>query len=623
VSSRLLNEQLTEVKRLATAGDWSAAYRRLSTLLVPDDEFLRQTRVARHMTMPASALGLKPLRIAMLATNTVDHFVPVFKYWLALQGFSAEIWIAPFNTIESTVFEPSGALYCFKPDLVWLFTTARDVQIEATEEMACEPAVAAAVGRTASLWNVVHSHLDCTILQNNADIPTIDDFGNFAGQSRLSRRNLLRRYNLELAAAAPNGVVLIDIEHLSAVYGKRRWADARYWYHSKHAFAMDAYGPLAFQTARVIAALKGQAKKCVVLDLDGTLWGGTIGDDGLRGIRLGDGADGEAFVDFQRWLRGIKERGILLAVCSKNEEAAAKEPFTHHPDCQLRLEDFAAFRANWNPKIDNIRQIAHMLNIGLDSFVFIDDNPVERDLVRTHLPMVEVPELPQDVSDYIEAIERHCFFETVNLSAEDRDRTRLYRENSARAELMNNYTNIDDYLASLDMVAIAADLDEFHLPRMAQLINKSNQFHLTGTRYTDAELQRLSRMPNYAIRYFKLSDRFGDNGLISVIVGKQGAGADFIIDTWVMSCRVLGRTMEEFVCQDVAVVAREFRCNAVVGRYVPSAKNKLVASLYERLGFEKISESNGTTEWRLAIEAIPMHLLTHVRALQPNVMAAQ
>ncbi len=573
------------------------------------------------MSLPASALALKPLRIAILAANTVDHFVPILRHWLAVQGFAAEVWIAPFNTIEASSLEPSSALYSFKPDLVWLFTTARDVHIEAADEAAIEPAIAAAMRRMASLWNAIRSRLDCMILQNNADIPTFDELGNFAGQSKLSRRNLLRRYNLELAAAAPNGVILIDLEHLSALYGKRRWADRRYWYHSKHAFAMDTYGSLAFQTARVIAALKGQAKKCVVLDLDGTLWGGTIGDDGVGGIKLGVGADGEAFVDFQRWLRGLKERGILLAVCSKNEEEAAKEPFTHHPDCQLRLEDFAAFRANWSPKVDNVRHIAQVLNIGLDSFVFIDDNPVERGLMRTHLPMVEVPELPQDVSDYIEAIERHCLFETVSLSKEDRDRTRLYRDNAARAELMNSYTDINDYLASLDMVATAADLDDFHLPRMAQLVNKSNQFHLTGTRYTEAELQNLSR--DHVVRFFKLRDRFGDNGLISVIVGKKSSGGDFIVDTWVMSCRVLGRTMEEFIILDIAAAASHLGCKTIVGRYVPSAKNKLVAALYERLGFQKTADSNGTTDWCLPIEGGGPWVRTHIKLMSPHVMAAE
>jgi FkbH-like protein len=422
-----------------------------------------------------------------------------------------------------------------------------------------------------SLWTAIRSLLDGTILQNNADIPANDSLGNFAAQTSSSRRSLLRLYNLELASAAPTGVLLYDLEHFSALHGKERWADTRYWYHSKHAFPLDAYGKLAFHSARLLSALKGRARKCLVLDLDNTLWGGVIGDDGLAGIRLGNGADGEAFVHFQRWLCAMKDRGIILAVCSKNERDTAMEPFRSHPDCVLKLEDIAVFAANWTNKADNIREIAGTLNIGLDSLVFVDDNAVERDFVRTQLPDVAVPDLPQDPAGYIEAIERHHYFETTSLSAEDRNRGQLYSDNAKRAELRDSAGNITTYLRSLDMVCESGHADAFHLPRMAQLINKSNQFHLTGNRYSEAELKRLAGLPDHIVRYFKLRDRIGDNGLISVIV-LLVCGCELQIDTWVMSCRVLGRTMEEFICNNIVDAARRANCSAVIGRYLPSGK---------------------------------------------------
>jgi FkbH-like protein len=617
-----LREELAKAKGLLRDKDWDAAYRALCSLLSPADEFVMQARAARAMAaIPAHEINLKPVRIAILAASTVDHFAEVFKYWLAREGFAAEIWIAPFDTVAATVLDASSPLYTFAPDVVWLFTTARDVRIEAVDDRQVDDAVAAAVRHTASLWQALQSHLDCTILQNNADIPAFDNLGNHAAQARFSSRNLLRRYNLELAASAPNGVVLFDLEHVSALCGKERWVDSRYWYHSKHAFALDNYGAVAFQASRTISALKGRARKCLVVDLDNTLWGGTIGDDGLIGIALGTGPDGEAFADFQQWLRSLKERGVILAVCSKNEEEIAKEPFRRHPDSRLSLEDFAVFRANWNNKVDNISDIASILNIGLDSFVFVDDNPVERDLVRSHLPMVAVPELPQDPAGYIEAIERHRYFETVGLSAEDKERTRFYRENAARTELMGSFTDVGQYLRSLAMVADIGDLDGFHLPRMAQLINKSNQFHLTGTRYSEAELQRLSGLPGHAVRYYKLADRFGDNGLISVVVLAAQPGGEALIDTWVMSCRVLGRTMEEFICNDVFVTAQRMGCRAVAGRYVPTAKNKLVAGLYERLGFQKTGDDKGTTEWRRALGHDTQDLLSYVTSGVPAALA--
>jgi FkbH-like protein len=598
-----LRGRIAEIKGLIAKRDWMSAFGRLTALSSPEDAFVSQARISRlYSTLPAAELGLKPVRIAVLASSTVDHFTDVLKYWTAREGFAAEIWTAPFDTIETTALEQSSPLYGFAPDLVWIFTTGRDIRIEVDDQSQVAIAVAEAVRHTQSLWKAIRSRLDCTILQNNADIPANDSLGNFAAQTSSSRRNLLRLYNLELGTAAPSGVLLYDLEHFSALHGKERWADKRYWYHSKHAFALDAYGKLAFHTARLLSALKGRARKCLVLDLDNTLWGGVIGDDGLAGIRLGNGADGEAFVDFQRWLRAMKDRGVILAVSSKNERDTAMEPFRTHPDCVLKLDDIAVFAANWINKADNIREIAAMLNIGLDSLVFVDDNAVERDFVRTQLPEVAVPDLPEDPAGYIEAIERHYYFETASLSAEDRVRAQLYRENAKRAELREHAGDITEHLRSLDMVCESGHVDAFHLPRMAQLINKSNQFHLTGSRYSEAELKRLAGLPDHIVRYFKLRDRIGDNGLISVIV-LMVRGSELHVDTWVMSCRMLGRTMEEFIRNNIVDAAQRANCRAVIGRYLPSAKNKLVAGLYQRLGFEKIADCDGETTWQLGVGA--------------------
>jgi FkbH-like protein len=400
-----------------------------------------------------------------------------------------------------------------------------------------------------------------------------------------------------LAAAAPDRVVIFDLDHQSALFGKARWLDHRFWYHSKHPFDFDAIGRVAHVGAQILASSKGLSKKCLVLDLDNTLWGGVIGDDGLDGIKLGTDADGEAFMAFQAYVKSLKERGVILAVCSKNEEATAKEPFLRHPDMKLGLEDIAVFRANWNNKVENIRQIANTLNIGLDSLVFVDDNPAEREIVRRFLPMIEVPELPEDPSDYVNALAAGCFFETVTFSAEDKERARYYKENAQRAELQLSFTDAADYLRSLEMSSEGGSADKFHLPRMSQLINKSNQFHLTGTRYSEAELEGFSKRDDITLRFFKLRDRFGDNGLISVLVLKQEE-ALLVIDTWVMSCRVLGRSMEEFIAAEILDVAHARNCRAVIGRYVPSLKNKLVSGLYARLGFTLLSDENGVTTWR-------------------------
>lgn len=612
-----LNKTLTSAKTAISSGKLLEAFNILTSLVSPDNDFVIQSRVAKLFSaIDSNRLGLKPIRVALLASTTVDHFSDILRFWLACDGFAANIWIAPYDTTTQTILDETSELYSFSPDVIWIFSTHRDVRLSIPlgDADAVMPAINSTIETNTALWKSIQSRLSCAIIQNNADIPPGDSLGNFSGQATWSQRNALRRYNLELSASAPSGIVIFDLDQIASNFGRARWVDQRYWYHSKHAFAFEACGNVAFQGARVIAGLKGKAKKCLVLDLDNTLWGGVIGDDGLSGIRLGNGADGEAFVDFQRFALALKARGIILAVCSKNDEENAKEPFINHPDMQIRLDDIAVFRANWDNKADNIREIANILNIGLDAMVFVDDNPVERNLVREFLPMVAVPELPEDPSEYIQAIVKHSYFETAGFSPEDLERAKYYRDNAVRTELKAQFTDTGEYLRALKMHSEKGDLDNFNLPRMAQLINKSNQFHLTGTRYSESELQEFANRADGVVRYFKLRDKFGDNGLISVVVLVGEPGSDMLVDTWVMSCRVLGRTMEEFICNDIVDVAMRLGCRSVTGRYVPSAKNKLVAGLYPLLGFSLVSDDNGTTTWRLALEQTSMPLNTHVRS---------
>jgi FkbH-like protein len=338
------------------------------------------------------------------------------------------------------------------------------------------------------------------------------------------------------------------------------------------------------------------AKKCLVLDLDNTLWGGVIGDDGLAGIKLGSDADGEAFVAFQLFIKALQQRGIILAVCSKNDPETAAGVFRDHPDSVLRLEDFSVFVANWDNKADNIRDIAARLNIGLDALVFVDDNAQERDIVRRHLPEVAVVDLPDDPSGYIAALAEGRWFEAASFCLEDLERSRYYAENAQRAVVRSDYVDMDAYLDSLRMTAIIGAADSFHLPRMAQLIGKSNQFHLTGTRYGAAELAAIAARPDWFVRHIRLADRFGDNGLIACLALRRDHRT-LHIDTWVMSCRVLGRTVEAFIAHQILALALANGCDRIVGCYVRSAKNNLVAGLYQRLGFDPAEATATTTTW--------------------------
>ncbi len=612
-----LTSALLNAKAAARAGDHARALSLLRACITPDSDFVDQARVAKSLSaVDLHVLGLRSVRIALVAASTLDHFAGVLRFWLADAGLAADIFINPFDTTAEAVLDSGSALYRWRPDVVWLFATHRDAGPEVPADAAPDViagAVAAAVAVRQGLWRRLHKETDCLVIDNSADIPADDPFGNLAGAAPWGRRAVLRRYNAELAAAAGPGVALFDLDHVASLWGKRRWEDARYWFHSRHAFALDASGTAAHSAARLIAAARGLSKKCLVLDLDNTLWGGVIGDDGIAGIKLGCGEDGEAFVAFQRFIKSLQQRGVILAVCSKNDPEIAKSVFRDHPDSVLRLEDFAVFSANWDNKADNIRDIADALNIGLDAIVFVDDNPLERDIVSRNLPEVAVVDLPDDPAGFVAALGRCGWFETIALSAEDQERSRFYAENAGRASVRSNYTDMDAYLLGLEMTAIVGPADAFHLPRMSQLIGKSNQFHLTGTRYGEAELASIAARPDWFVRHVRLSDRFGDSGLIACLVLHRER-ATLHVDTWVMSCRVLGRSVEAFIANEIRSIALAQGCDRLAGRYVRSAKNGLVADLYERLGFAPAEETGATKTWILELDRAAPGWKTRVKA---------
>jgi len=585
--------------------NYSVAFARLCSVAKVSEDFPTQHRYATLFnTIEVDYLELKPIKIAIVSTSTVEHFASIFRFWMAVCGFNVQLYFTDYNTIDQSILNPSDGLYVFKPDIVWIFSNYRDINTDlpyGCDANVVDVKIHENVDRFIKLWSSLQHHSSSYIIQNNADLPTDRIFGNFESNINWGRINFLKKYNYRLFDSLLPGVTLFDIDYISSLYGKHQWFDERYWYHSKHAFSLDAIGLVAFHAAKLVAAIRGQAKKCLVLDLDNTLWGGVIGDDGLEGIKLGDGVEGEAFFEFQKYIKRLKNRGIILAVCSKNEEDNAKLPFTEHPSMHISLNDIAVFVANWENKADNIKKISEALNIGLDSIVFIDDNPVERDIVRRALPMVSVPEMPSDPSYYIRTLNEQLYFELISFSDDDITRSDMYRENMLRQNLKNSCTDLAQYLKDLEMRAFVGCLDEFHLPRVSQLINKSNQFHLTTTRYTETQLMDMINSDNIICRFYKLKDRFGDNGLISVVILRKSDNKELYIDTWVMSCRVLARDMEHFVYNDIITVAKERNCTKVFGHYKPTKKNKLVANHYDNLRFARVGEKEGDIFWEIDV----------------------
>jgi len=392
-------------------------------------------------------------------------------------------------------------------------------------------------------------------------------------------------------------VDLLALDQRVALDGLDAWHDAGMWHRAKQEISLAAtplYGDLV---ARLIAAKQGRSFKALVLDLDNTLWGGVVGDDGLEGLVLGQGsALGEAFVAFQDYARELSRRGIILAVCSKNDEANAVEPFEKHPDMVLRRGDIACFVANWSDKAANIRAIARDLNIGLDALVFIDDNPFERALVRRELPMVAVPEVSDDPTSYPRALADAGYFEALAITEDDRARSSQYQTNRERDALRATATDLPSYLRSLDMRLIWRRFDQIGLQRTVQLINKTNQFNLTTRRYTEDDVQAIMRDPRAFGLQLRLLDRFGDNGIIAILIGRMTTDTDLLIDTWLMSCRVLGRQVEPTSLNLIAAQARALGATRLIGEYLPTKKNAMVCDHYAKLGFAPLdADASGAT----------------------------
>jgi FkbH-like protein len=543
--------------------------------------------------------NLVPTRIAILGGSTTTEVKSMLELFLLAHGIQPVFYESGYNRYSDDILFENPALWNFKPDVVFIHTTWRNVSqfpelLEAEEEI--EQLVRWEVGRFESLWQKIHSDLGALTIQNNFDLPRLRPLGNSEAFESSGNVNFLMRLNAEFATYARkhSSFLINDILYLSAQVGLDAWHGNTYWYNFHMAVSPTASVALAQSVAAIVKSVYGRSKKCLVLDLDNTLWGGVVGDDGVENLILGrDHPVGEAFLDFQRYVKNLQRRGVILAVCSKNDIENAKEGFSH-PDSILKLEDFSAFKANWDPKPANIREIAEELNIGIDSMVFVDDNPAERALVADQLSEVATPDVGSSVARFAEILEVEHYFEVHKVGQDDLNRSAYYNSNTQRNSNQAVFSDYGEFLASLEMSAEIASFSPVYLERISQLINKTNQFNLTTKRYTSAEVEAIAQSPMYITLYGRLVDRFGDNGLVSVLVGRV-VNETLELDLWLMSCRVLNREME-FAMFDALVEQCQARgIRKIVGVYIPSKKNGMVADHYLKLGFtagEGSSESH-------------------------------
>ncbi len=547
--------------------------------------FLELKRLAKQYSD-----GLTTLKVALLGDSATQLLGIAIKGMAVERGFCINLWESDYNQVERQILDRMSDYHHFGSEYTVIFQSTHKLleKFGLSSPMEREAFCDKRLEFVKEVIQLCHGH----IIYFN--YPEIDDsvFGGYANKVRSSFVYQVRKLNLglmELSHTYPN-LHICDLSSLQSKLGRDKMFDSNIYVGTEMLLSVDILPFVASRVMDIIGCLQGKFKKCLILDLDNTLWGGIVGDDGWENVQIGHGLGiGKAFTEFQEWIRKLRERGIILAVCSKNEERNAKEVFEKNPEMVLRLDDIAVFIANWDNKVDNIRKIQRILNIGMDSIVFLDDNPFERNMIRENIPEITVPELPRDPADYLEFLYGENLFETSSFSVSDSDRTRQYKEEARRKMTKSSFTNEDDFLRSLDMKAKVEGFTVFNIPRIAQLSQRSNQFNLRTVRYTEEQIRALeTEKDRFFLFSFSLEDKFGDNGLICVVILEKKDKETLFIDTWFMSCRVLKRGMENFTLNVIVDFARQHGYKHMIGEYLPTRKNKLVERHYESLGFSRI-----------------------------------
>lgn len=540
-------------------------------------------------------------RVAILGDAATQHYNQALAAVLKLRGWWPDIYEAEFDTIRQEILNPASGLHRSHPEFVVLFMVTQSLwhRFAVSADKAGFARVVSE--EIVELWERLKSQGSSVILQHNFVVPLNRPFGNLTASQPDTFAAAIASINMRLIGAASEcGVKIIDTEFQASYHGKRHWLDERLWCQAKQALSPSFIPSLVKNVSDAILLERGVGVKCVIVDLDNTMWGGILAEDGADRIEIGQTELGLAFQRFQLMLLELKTRGVLLAVCSKNDQANVEDVLHNHPDMILRFDDFAACIANFGDKASNISAIREKLNLGLDSFVFLDDTAFERALVRTAFPAIQVPELSVDPADFIGDLARWNVFEGRSATSEDLARLAYYQADDQRAAIRAKFQGLDDFIAELAMEAHVLPFDGFAMPRVLQLVQRSNQFNLTTVRYSEAELGQLAANDDVAAFCIRLNDRLGDNGIIATLILRK-VGSDAVVDTWIMSCRVLGRRVEELTVQLIAERARQLGCQRIIGRYTPTAKNHIVEGLYSQHGFEEAGSDGPTRLYTLDV----------------------
>lgn len=609
---------LSYARALADAGEPEEAAQQLRFALSQNPSHAFFARSERLVTDLSAAVrtNIRRCKIAVLGSSTTSFLIPILRALCLRDRIGAEFYEAPFGSIEQEIWNETSGLAEFHPTIVILVMNWRDLGLDAVTQDE-QIWIERFLEQRKLQWARLSESFACHTVQPAFDYPACEPYGVLAGTLSGGRTRLIDTLNLRLREQAPPNVTILDLPSVQRHVGNKKWQDDVGWIRYRQHPSIEALPDLAEAYMAVIRAALGTTRKVLVTDLDNTLWHGVIGEDGIDGIKIGpDSHEGEAHLALQQYMLELRRRGILLAICSKNNADDARLPFLRHAQMALKFDDFAAFRANWEDKVTNLRAIAQELSLGLDSFVFLDDNPIECEWVRSQLPEIAVIEVGRPPLNALHQLDHGRYFETLSLSSEDLSRADQYRVEAQRKSLLSTSASLEEFLQNLQMEAAAEEVTDKNLARVTQLINRTNQFNLTTRRYTEAQIREIANDPECWTRAFRLSDRMGSYGLIAVLICRPAAARDtWQIDTWLMSCRVLGRGMEKFMLDRLIEAAAIRGVKHIEALYVPTPKNSLVKDLYGRLGFRRMNDSSRETPY---IRDVPSPLkvaANHIRSV--------
>lgn len=572
-----------------------------------DNEYILKKSKRIKKGLLASGEKRMEKKIAVLGGSTTHDIIRVLELFLLDQGIEPVFYESEYAMYWQDAMFENPELKEFVPDIIYIHTSNRNItnfpQMDDTKEMVVEKEESA-FKHFQLMWDKLRETYSCPIIQNNFEMPFYRIMGNRDAVDVHGRIHFLNRLNEKFYEYAENheNFYINDIQYLSSCYGLDKWADPFFWHMYKYCLCLDAIPNLAFNISNIIKSIYGKNKKALVLDLDNTLWGGIVGDDGVENLEIGQETSvGQVYSEFQNYIKMQKQLGVMLNVNSKNEEENALAGL-QHPDGALKPDDFIIIKANWEPKSKNLMDIATELNILPDSLVFVDDNPAEREIVRQQVSGTAVPEIGNP-EEYIRVLDHSGFFEVTKLSEDDRNRNEMYKANAMRKQQEQSFADYKDYLKSLEMKAVIAPFEAMYMARIAQLTNKSNQFNLTTKRFSQSEIENIAQNPQFITLYGKLEDKFGDNGVVSVVIGEK-EGKTLHIRLWLMSCRVLKRDMEFAMMDTLVEACKEQDINTIYGYYYPTAKNAMVKEFYAGQGFDKSEEDEqGNATWKYEIPA--------------------